>query len=68
MFRLLDLNTLTTSTMDTLTEVASALHGRTAGDVIVDILDELDGETLYLPMVPLDLVGAEREAILPHVS
>lgn len=69
MYRLLDLNSLTFSTADSLSEVARALHGRPAGSVIVDFLDELDGEQAYLPMVPLDLtVAPERAVILPHVS
>jgi len=68
MYRLFDLDTLATFTVDSLDAVAIALHGRQPGDFLVDVLDELDGALVYLPLIELDIQFAvERDALLPHV-
>lgn len=69
MFRLLDLDTLTTSTVDSLAEVARALHGRSVGSMILDVLGDLDGEQHYLPLIELDVQFADdADVLLPHVA
>lgn len=69
MYRILDLDTLTTSTTDSLADVARAVHGRSVGTMILDVLGDLDGEQEYLPLIELDVQFADDAAtILPHVA
>ena len=68
MYRIFDYNSLSSSILDSLSDVAIAVADRAAGTVMLEVLDDMLGQPEFLPLIDLDVqFSTERDALLPHL-
>mgnify|MGYP003630505611 FL=1 len=68
MYRIFNYDDLSAYTLDSLTDVAMAVAERDQGSVLLEVLDDMLGEPMYLPLIELDVqFSDQRDALLPHL-
>ena len=68
MYRIFNYDDLSAYTLDSLADVAMAVAERDQGSVLLEVLDDMLGEPMYLPLIELDVqFSDQRDALLPHL-
>tara|TARA_R110002153_G_scaffold32069_1_gene97262 strand:- start:493 stop:702 length:210 start_codon:yes stop_codon:yes gene_type:complete len=68
MYRIFNYDDLSAYTLDSLADVAMAVSERDQGSVLLEVLDDMLGEPMYLPLIELDVqFSDQRDALLPHL-
>lgn len=68
MYRIFNYDDLSARTLDSLADLAIAVADSSAGSVLLEVLDDMLGEPMYLPLIELDVQFADdRDSLLPHL-
>tara|TARA_R110000850_G_scaffold272752_2_gene408179 strand:+ start:1842 stop:2051 length:210 start_codon:yes stop_codon:yes gene_type:complete len=68
MYRIFNYDDLSAYTLDSLADVAMAVAERDRGSVLLEVLDDMLGEPMYLPLIELDVqFSDQRDALMPHL-
>ncbi len=68
MYRIFNYDDLSARTLDSLADMAIAVADSSAGSVLLEVLDDMLGEPMYLPLIELDVqFSDDRDSLLPHL-